>query len=170
VLKSQDILVLLKLAEHPPAWTLDGISKELAANTSSVHRSLQRAAAAGLYDPEKREIKPHALLEFVVHGLKYVFPPEWGGEARGRPTAWKAPPLSKQLPSSGNPPVWADARGEARGIHLEPLHPSVPRAVRDDPLLWELLALVDAIRIGNARERELAAAELEKRFYGPPDE
>ena len=165
MLKSQDIVVLLKVAGSP-SWTFDSLGHELGLSVSAVHRSLRRAAAAGLYDPGRREIKPQALLEFVVHGLKYVFPPEWGGEARGRPTAWKAPPLSGRLSSSGSPPVWPDPLGEARGIHLEPLHPSVPEAARKDSSLWELLSLVDAIRIGNARERQMAAIELEERFYG----
>jgi hypothetical protein len=42
----------------------------------------------------------------------------------------------------------------------------VPAAARQDESLWELLALVDAIRIGSARERGLAAEELEKRLRG----
>ncbi|HEV2791728.1 MAG TPA: hypothetical protein VGV69_10555 [Solirubrobacterales bacterium] len=167
MVKSQDILVLLKLAGHPPSWTFDSIGHELCLSASTVHRSLQRAAEAGLYDPKRRETVANALLEFLAHGLKYVFPPVWGGEARGRPTAWGAPPLSDELLSSGNPPVWADAGGEARGIHLEPLHPSVPDAARKDRVLWELLSLVDAIRIGNARERALAVKKLEERLYAP---
>jgi hypothetical protein len=49
---------------------------------------------------------------------------------------------------------------------LKPLHPAVPDAARRDNRLWELLALVDAIRIGNARERNLAGRELKKRLNG----
>lgn len=165
VLKSQDIFVLLKLAGEPPSWTFDSIGRELGLSQSAVHRSLQRANEAGLYDAARRKVKPRQLLEFLSHGLKYVFPPLWSGEARGRPTAWGAPPMSKALLSSGNnPPVWPDALGEARGIALAPLHPSVLDAVREDKDLWELLALVDSIRIGNARERNLAQKKLKKKL------
>lgn len=73
--------------------------------------------------------------------------------------------MSKALLSSGeNPPVWPDAHGEARGIALAPLHPSVLDAVRNDKDLWEFLALVDSIRIGNARERNLAQKKLKKKL------
>jgi len=39
---------------------------------------------------------------------------------------------------------------------IEPLFKSVPYAVRLDAELYALLALVDAIRIGQSRERNLA--------------
>jgi hypothetical protein len=52
----------------------------------------------------------------------------------------------------------------SRRIALTPLDPRVPDAVRRDKSLGELLALVDAIRIGGARERGLAAKELGKRL------
>lgn len=166
MLKPQDILVLLKLATGTPSWTFNSLAHELGLSASAVHRSLDRAEAAGLYDSRRREIKAAALIEFLSHGLQYVFPATWSGEARGRPTAWGAPPLSEQLISAGSPPVWPDAKGKARGIALKPLHPAVPEAAQRDKRLWELLALVDAIRIGNARERNLAIRELKKRLNG----
>jgi hypothetical protein len=159
------MLVLLKLAGEPPSWTFESIAHELGMSQSAVHRGLQRAAEAGLYDVARRRVRSRDLFEFLAHGLKYVFPPVWSGEARGRPTAWGAPPMSRALLSSGkNPPVWPDANGEARGIALEPLHPSVVDAARKDEALGELLALVDSIRIGNARERNLAQEKLKKRL------
>jgi hypothetical protein len=45
----------------------------------------------------------------------------------------------------------------SRRIALTPLDPRVPDAVRRDKSLGELQAPVDAIRIGGARERGLAA-------------
>ena len=166
MLKPQDILVLLKLATEAPSWTFDSLARELGLSASAVHRSLQRAEEADLYEGKRRKLKPVQLLEFLSHGVQYVYPAEWRGEARGRPTAWGAPPLSGQLASSSRPPVWPDATGKVRGLALKPLHPSVPDAVRKDDRLWELLALVDAIRIGSARERSLAVRELKKRLDG----
>ena len=40
----------------------------------------------------------------------------------------------------------------------------VPKAVLNDPDLYELLALVDVMRIGRARERRLAEQHLKRRL------
>lgn len=165
VLRSQDILILLKLVLWGRIWTFDQIAHELGLSASAVHRSLDRAASAGLYRPVAKEVDKRALEEFLVHGVRYVFPPKWGGESRGIPTAWAAPPLSDELAHAGNnPPVWPDPHGKARGIALEPLDSHAPEAARRDEELARLLALVDALRIGGARERSLAAKQLKKRL------
>lgn len=165
VLRSQDILILLKLALWGRVWTFDQIAHELGLSASAVHRGLDRAANAGLYRPSAKEIDKRALEEFLVHGVRYVFPPKWGGESRGMPTAWAAPPLSDELSHAGNnPPVWPDPHGKVRGIALEPLDSHAPEAARRDEELARLLALVDALRIGGARERSLAAKQLKKRL------
>jgi DNA-binding MarR family transcriptional regulator len=169
MLKSQDIVVLLKLAGQQPGWTFERIAAELDMSPSAVHRTLDRAQQAGLYDSRRREINRAALLEFLVHGARYVFPAVRQGEARGIPTAWAAAPLADRLSSSReNVPVWPHALGKVRGIGLEPLHSVVPEAARRDEKLGELLALFDAIRIGSVRERGLAVKELEQRLGGRP--
>ena len=165
MLRPQDILILLKLLLFGRDWTYDQIARELGLSSSAVHRSIERVAMAGLYRPESREVSRASLAEFLVHGVRYAFPADWGGEARGVPTAWAAEPLAKKLSFSGkNPPVWPDPQGSVFGIALIPLDPRVPEVARRDEPLGELLALVDAIRIGGARERGLAAKELEKRL------
>lgn len=161
MLKAQDILVLLKVALAKEGWTFQKLADDLGMSASAVHRSLDRAEVSGLYNPARRRVRIRELKEFLVHGARYAFPPVSRGEGRGMPTAWGAEPLAGVLASSDrNVRVWPDARGKARGIVLEPLHPSVPGAARKDPSLYELLALVDGIRIGDARERSLAAKWL----------
>jgi hypothetical protein len=163
MLKPQDIVVLLKIVGQHQGWTFERIASELDLSPSSVHRSLERAEKSGLYNSKRKEVNRASLLEFLRHGAKYVFPPVRQGESRGIPTAWAAQPLRDQLLSSQeNAPVWPFAKGKARGIALEPLHPVVPQAAMKDPVLGELLALFDAIRIGNARERGLACKELDR--------
>lgn len=165
MLKSQDLVVLLKLVGQSPGWTFEKVGADLGLSSSVVHRSLDRAQQAGLYDPRRRAVRRPALLEFLTHGAKYVFPAVMRGEARGIPTAWGAPPLAKRLSSSRkNVPVWPHPKGEVRGIALEPLHSVVAEAARRDNHLAELLALFDAVRIGNARERMLAVKELAQRL------
>jgi len=59
----------------------------------------------------------------------------------------------------------AGSDGDVRGLLVEPLHPKVAEEARRDPLLYELLALLDVLRIGGgARERNLAKGALHERL------
>ncbi len=106
-----------------------------------------------------------ALEEFLLHGLKYAFPAEHGQVTRGIPTSYAAEPLKGEI-SSGDelPPVWPWHDGETRGIALKPLYKTAPTAALRDPLLYEYLSLLDAIRDGRVRERKIAERELIKRL------
>ena len=169
ILKPQDVVVLLKLiAIGDQPWTFQRLSVELSISQSEVHAAVRRAAAAHLMTDSStaggRPVRA-ALLEFLVHGVRYAYPPKRGALTRGVPTGYAAPPLNKVIVLSGEPPpVWPYAQGSVRGYSLEALYPTVPEAAMRDPALYELLALVDAIREGRARERNLAAKELETRL------
>jgi hypothetical protein len=169
VLKPQDVVMMLKLvarAERP--WTYAGAAHELFMSVSEVHAGIRRAASAGLLDLQRAEPMRKNLEEFLVHGLKYAFPPERGGLTRGIPTGYAAPPLKDMISGTDEPPpVWPCPEGKVRGYEFAPLYRSVPRAAALDPLLYELLALVDAVRDGRARERELAVRELKRRLKRP---
>lgn len=161
MIKPQDIVVLLKIGLDPN-WTLPQLSESLGLSVSAIHRSLQRAAASGLYDPNRKIVKAANLREFLVHAVKYLFPPERTGETRGIPTAWASQRLAMHFaPNDSLPLVWPDPMGTVRGMGLEPLHPAVPKAVHADPLLGERLALVDALRLGDARLADVARRELD---------
>ena len=85
-------------------------------------------------------------------------------------TGHAAPPLVDRFAQSlaEPPPVWPDPQGEARGTAFSPIYKAAPRAARRDPQLYELLVLLDAIRDGRARERQIAVTELRNRLkhYG----
>jgi hypothetical protein len=165
VLKPQDAVILLKLTVASGGWTYPSLAESLGMSASAVHSGIVRAKHSGLYDENRRAPNRRALAEFLVHGLRYVFPAKRGPLTRGLPTAHAAAPLKDKIVADGEPPpVWPDAEGTVRGQGLEPLYPSVPTAARRDPALYELLALVDAIRSGRARERSLAITELESRL------
>ena len=164
VLKPQDVVVALKLLEfqqkRPP---FAQIAEELSMSASEVHAAVKRAQAAHLlHGPELGErVNGRALEEFLIHGLKYAFPAQHGPMTRGLPTSYAAEPLRRFIKAGNEPvPVWPDPAGPVRGTAFEPLYPSVPEAARHDPYLYELLALVDAIRDGRIRERKLAEQEL----------
>ncbi len=168
LLKPQDIVFLLKLVAkaHEP-WTYNGLAVELGMSPSEVHYAAQRAVASRLAIKNDQGIRVNIqnLLEFILHGIQYSFIPERGGLGRGLPTAHAVAPLvEKFAPDNGPPPVWPDPKGSVRGESLTPLHKSVPVAVKTDPKLYELLALVDAIRSGRAREKEMAKKEITKRL------
>ena len=161
--------MLLKLASHDREWTVRSLEADLGIPRAGVHRSLQRLRAAGLYDLDRRRTNLSQAEEFLVHAVRYLFPPEFGGETRGIPTAWAAQPLADELaPQSDLPPVWPDPHGHQRGIALAPLHPAVPALARRDPGLGERMALIDAIRSGDARVRGLAGKLLSRRLRRAP--
>ena len=161
MIKGQDILVLLRLLEGSDDWTVRSIGQPIGLDPAGVHRALRRLGDAHLVDVERRRVNRSNAEEFLVHGLKYLFPAHQGGMSRGVPTAWAASPLSEELaPVDEPPPVWPDSRGKVRGISLEPLHEKAPQIARRDPDLARRLALIDAIRIGDGRVRSLAAKRL----------
>ena len=160
---------MLKLiAIGPEPWNFQRLAVELSISQSEVHAAVRRAVAARLMsDATTAAGKPvrGALLEFLLHGVKYAYPPEHGALTRGVPTGYAAPPLNKVIAKSSDPPpVWPYSEGSVRGYAVSPLYPSVPVAALQDARLYELLALVDAIRDGRARKRNLAAKELESRL------
>ena len=105
----------------------------------------------------------NALLEFLLHGLAYVFPAQPGALVVGIPTAYSAEPLVKTF-GTADPLVWADAEGIIKGQEIPPFHPKQSYAARLDYKLYELLALADTLRIGRAREKKMAEDELKKRI------
>lgn len=161
-----DILVLLKIvARRDAPWTQPELANELSISQSMVSRALKSAEQVGLYRPATKCVNTKALEEALIHGARYFLGTKQGGDTRGMPTAWAAPPLSEKISSSEPmPPVWPDPYGTSRGLMVEPLHPNVPKAAKRDQQLYELLALLDAIRIGGPREAALAATALRERL------
>jgi DNA-binding Lrp family transcriptional regulator len=165
-LLAQDVVLLAKLVGYggvrPP---IAQVATDLALSPSQVHASLKRLERSRLIDAQTTRPVLKAVEEFLIHGVKYAFPVERGEPTRGMPTAYAAPPLSDQIAASGDlPPVWPDPEGRVRGITLEPLHRAAVKAARQDPSLYELLALIDAVRDGRVRERQLAENELSARL------
>lgn len=166
-LKPQDLLVLFKAAAHPGRrWTYAALGEALTMSASETHASVKRAVVAGLAVMRGRgdwsPVRP-ALLEFAVHGVRYVWPVEPGPVRRGVPTSFGVPPLAGKISAAdGEAPVWAHPSGTHKGPTLSPLYRTVPQAALADPALHALLALQDALRAGRARERTLAVELLQQ--------
>lgn len=186
-MKSQDIVVLLKLIclqeeesqgwpDHPQwassadsVYAVRSLAALLKISKSEINGSILRSMASGLAikDRQTGRANPNRrnLYNFIVHGLKFVFPAKPGAMTRGMPTAFAAPMLNGLLMTGGDYIyVWPFAEGNDMGQSVEPLFKSVPYAAQQDKRLYEYLALVDAIRLGKQREAGLASARLEERL------
>lgn len=159
----------VKAALLPPGvlFRYSEVAKSLGLSRSEVHAAVGRCLAAKLMGriPHRVDAAVSAnrtnLLEFLLHGVRYAYPAQVGGVTRGIPTGYAAPILRDHFASTDMlPPVWPHPTGAVRGRSFEPLYPSVPIAAADDPALYAAMALVDAIRGGSARDRELSAPIL----------
>lgn len=163
-MRPQDVVILLKIvALGDKEWFHHSLADEIGISQSEVSQSLNRSMDAGLIDQSRKRVMRLALMEFLQFGIRYVFPQKPGALVRGVPTAHSAPPL-KSLIISEEHYVWPSGEGTVRGQAIEPLYPSVLYAIKNDEKLYEMLALVDALRVGRVREKELAKKELEKRI------
>jgi hypothetical protein len=161
-MRPQDIVILLKIAlKRGGEWYMKDIATDLFISPSEVSMSLQRSVGAELIDDTKKMVIKQSLLEFLQYGIRYVFPQRPGSLVAGLPTAHSASPLNSLIKSQEHY-VWPLLDGPMRGQAVQPLYPTVPQACLKDSSLHQVLALVDALRLGRARERNLAIEFLRK--------
>jgi hypothetical protein len=165
IAKSLDVYVLLKLAVVREFSSYDHLGQRLIMSSSEVHASVKRSIKAGLINPQSRLPLRKPFEEYLFHGVPYAFPAESGAIVRGVPTAYAAPPLSDMISYAGLSPVWVWGEGIVEGMQVDPLHKSARYMVQREPAFYQLLALVDAIRMGRRREYDLAVAELRRRLF-----
>ena len=193
-LKAQDVLVACKLyslAEvvRPASdWTYSGLSGELGISLSETYNSFERCCLAQLIVTvrDRRVVSKRHFYELLAVAVPRIFYAARGGLEVGLPTSVHAPALRSKFEGvpGAIPTVWpcdysADKEVgkeyqrensrpllRVRGESISPIYPSVPEAAAQDSLLYELLALVDVVRIGDTRSRNLAVAILEKKILG----
>lgn len=135
-------------------------------SSSQVHYALERLDYSHLFDKSERYLRPYEIREFISHGVRYAFAARPGPLKRGTPAAMSAPIGEQLFVGSGRGPgyVWPHPEGDVRGEKIEPLYKHVPDMVENRPELYDWLALIDILRIGSAREREVAAEEVSERI------
>jgi hypothetical protein len=187
MLKPQDIVILLKIlsmktlsSRGPEALPQNKLAMMLCMSASEVHAGIKRLMLSGLLGPvftkdpkNKVVLRPvkEACEECLISGVKYFFPAQLGAYTRGVATSYAAPIFEKHIVLGNDPiPVWPYGEGDKRGLALEPLYRSVPISLSQfpDQLFYELLVLVDAIRTGRARERNIAIKLLQEKIHGKP--
>ena len=169
VLKPQDLVVAFKLVALRGGWLpYKELAKSLSLSPFEAHAAIQRLAAARLAvageSGGSRLVKAH-FENFVIYGAPYAYPAIRTEMTIGFLTAYGVAPLNeKVLFSAENPPVWPHPDGTHKGVGLLPLYEKAPLAALEDKALYQLLALFDGLRIGQARERDVATGLLVERL------
>jgi hypothetical protein len=164
-MKSQDVVILAALLARPAQLeTFEQLGRRSGMSASTAHASFKSLVFSRLLEPTSQQPFRGAVLDFLAHGLRYVFPARPGVRARGMATVHAVPPLKGLFNQREEPWVWPWEQGEDLGESLEPLYPTVPLVCAKDPVLREWLALFDAVRAGRAREQRFALEQLELRL------
>ncbi len=161
-LKPQDVAVALQMLLTPDV-TYAMLSASTGLSQGEVHNAVKRLRGARLVLADVQQVHTAALLEFVSSGVPYAFPASAGVESRGVPTAHSAGALAAEF-GGRDALVWPSVHGAMRGASVTPLYASAPSTAAKNPSLYELLTLVDAVRLGRARERARAKALLRGRL------
>lgn len=172
MLKPQDIAIVLHIVNLGPSnWTQQQVAYELDMSQSEISQALKRLIKSHLMTSVSNTHSPipdlTAIEEFIIHGFRYAFPAEIGTLSRGVPTAYAAEIMKDKIDKGLDaPPVWPHAEGNTRGYELKPLYKSLPNAILkfNHRKLYEILALLDTLRHGRARERKIAI-ELIKEYF-----
>jgi len=168
-MRPQDVVILLKILScENHSWTFADIALSLQISASEVSEAMERNRLAGLVNPTKNQVNKLALREFLISGLKYVFPPQLGHSTRGIATAHSASPVSNYITEGRENYVWAFYKGTRTGNSIVPLYSKIPKFIESDKELYEYLTIIDTFRVGKKREIEIAVTELDKKLnlYG----
>lgn len=161
MLKPQDTLIAIKYwsIHRAGRWLpVRDVADQIGISAGEVSKGAHRLQAARILvsRADQWHAEQGALLEWLSYGVRYAYPVDAGGFGRGMPTAWNCPLVVSDLLPPSPPLVWSVPRGEMDGISIEPIHPAVPQAARLDDRLYQVMALVDAVRLGKPRELGIA--------------
>lgn len=159
-MRPQDIAILLKIVMlGKNEWQYQDLSRSLCISGAEVNASLNRSKLAGLIDYNRKRVNKQALYEFLEHGIQYVFPIHPGALSKGIPTAHSHPVFKDQIVSE-SVFVWPDINGTEIGQTIEPLFITQVKAIKEDSALYEVLSLIEILRVGKPREKNIALQQL----------
>ena len=115
-MRPQDVAVLLKIvALNNDDWRNADLAYLLNISASEISEALNRCKIAGLIDSKKRKVHKNSFLEFLMYGLRYVFPIQPGAMVKGVPTAHSAAPINQFITQGSDVYVWPYVKGNIRG-------------------------------------------------------
>jgi len=163
-MRPHDIAILVKVfINQGQFWYIKDIAFEMQISQSEFSESLHRSWYAELLDDRKQNVLVTNFYEFLIYGLRFVFPQRPGEIVRGIPTAHSHPEI-RMMFLSDIKYVWPDAGSKEMGFLVEPFYIKQTKAVQQDPELYRILSLIEILRVGNAREVNYARTELKKIF------
>lgn len=166
MLKPQDIVVIIKILTLEAEFQSQReLSVSLKISLSEINAAIKRSIVCGLLISDhgnKMVVNVTALQEFLLHGIKYVFPAIKGRIARGVQTCLIIENGKIPFYEEKDSYVWPDSHGKVRGASIAPLYKSVPKVVADvkNQKLYSILCIIDILRVGSARERDIAKQNL----------
>lgn len=163
-LQSQDIILAIYLLAEDSPWTFQSLSDIMGISTSQVHLAWGRLTNSKLADSKFRRPIKRNLLEFLEHGVKYSFPPRERGIGAGMATGHVHPAMKSHLVSPGEVDrfVWTNSTGRTKGVCVDPIHKSAVNVSQANSNAYAILAVLDSIRLGKAREQAAATAALKE--------
>jgi hypothetical protein len=129
------------------------LASELSISISEISESLNRSHIAALIDESRRRVHRQSILEFIQHGLHYVFPQFPGTLVTGIPTGHSHPFFKNRITAELEY-VWPYDKVTTRGLSIAPLYSGETIAVCKDEQLYKWLSCIDVIRVGHAREKK----------------
>lgn len=169
-MKSQDIVVgiALALGGDRAKPTFAELANHIGLAVSQCHQAVQRLVAGRLVDGQRRA-RVRSLYNFVVEGVPAVFPGKLGGPTIGVSTGAAAFEKDGVFPEDLPAPslarwVWPDPAGLFHGLAVEPLHSTCIGIAKrpETKSLYEALALIDLVRLGDARSAAYGRRELRR--------
>lgn len=161
-MRPQDIVVLIKIILlEGQEWQFQDIARAIYISPAEVSESVNRSAFAGLINHERRKVFRNAFFEFLQFGMPYVFPQAPGPMTKGMATGHSHNYFKSSIVSN-EMYVWPDPNGKDYGQAIEPLYNNQVKAAKEDSLLYEILAMLDVIRVGKNREKKVAVNYLRK--------
>jgi hypothetical protein len=170
-MRPQDIVILLQIVIWGDReWQFQDLGRALHISGAEVSESLHRSVQAGLIDFNRKRVNRLNFFEFLQYGLSYVFPQSPGAMMKGTATGHSHPAMQQKIISE-QVYVWPDIHGDQYGQAIEPLYPNQVKAVKENPELYEALAMLDVLRTGRQREKKIAFNHLCKLLlHEPPGE
>lgn len=171
MLKPQDTLLAMKY------WSLNRsgiylpvrqLGEAIGISASEASKGAKRLISARLLVERDKAfyVETNAFQEWLSYGVRYAYPIQSPGFGRGMPTAWNCPLITGAVLPPSPPMVWSQPGGGLEGVFVEPIHSTVSLAASNDDLLYQLAALVDAVRLGKPRELVIARDLLGKWIKG----
>jgi len=171
-LRPQDVLLACKLfaaGERRQDLAYSGLASDLGLSTGEVHNSVERCRQSQVLAASGFQVVKRDLVDLLTYAVPRIYYATRGGLGAGVLTGIYAPPLREEyVARSGGPSrtaqVWPFSSSSEQGETLSPIYPTVPHACLKDPIVYELLALVDVMRVGSRTERGWASSDIERRI------